>query len=210
MELRPVSNNLLKINLLPSLIPVLSMTTEAVVKEEEPAKSTVKVSYLEGLRGLAAFAVLFRHTNQVVLFKLQTTSSVMFLLFSHSTLATAVFFTLSGRVIANSILKRPTFQVAFDTAVRRVFRLVIPCFWIWTMHWANQRLGVYDIIWQSTTLVDLNRSPFSLWDIIGSTWNMFVYTRSNDEYTHLKGFLNAWFVNLPFNCFSKDFGGRAG
>ncbi|KAL3894358.1 MAG: hypothetical protein SGCHY_005322, partial [Lobulomycetales sp.] len=160
-----------------------------------PQSRKPKVKYLEGLRGLAALAVLNRHTVQHVLHDLGTPSQLLFLIFSHSKLAVVIFLILSGRVIANSILKRPTIQVAFDTAVRRVFRLVFPCLCIWFMHWCWKELGIYDIKLNSfvkkTKVIDLikiNKGPFSIYDIFAQTWKMFVHTRPNDRFVHLKGF----------------------
>jgi peptidoglycan/LPS O-acetylase OafA/YrhL len=93
---------------------------------------------------------------------LNTKNDLLKMLYSNHHLAVNVFFILSGRVIANSVLKNPLARTVFDTSVRRVFRLVLPILFVWTFHWVNTRLDVYP-----------KKKNFQFSDIFSQTYKIF-------------------------------------
>jgi peptidoglycan/LPS O-acetylase OafA/YrhL len=108
---------------------------------------------------------------------LDTKNDFLNMLYSHHVLAVSVFFILSGRVIANSVLKNPKIQTVFDTSVRRVFRLVMPIHFVWTFHWVNIQIGVYN-------------HSFLFSDIFAQTYKIFFMSKGAEQFKGI--FLNGW------------------
>jgi peptidoglycan/LPS O-acetylase OafA/YrhL len=161
-----------------------------------------KIEYLDGLRGWAALSVLNGHWVHFLLPAfLGPNETLLKFITMNANFAVYIFYFLSGRVIENSILKKPTIRNVFDTAIRRIFRILLPVVWIWTYHFIAQRLGVYDFLVSSEEIknlysfhyLEIFRIPFALSDIITVPYKVFVSERpSLDDMGKLYGFDPAW------------------
>jgi peptidoglycan/LPS O-acetylase OafA/YrhL len=158
-----------------------------------------QIYYIDGLRGLAALWAMNYHWFEQIFPKLNDKHHLIVFLTSHGKLAVAVFFLLSGRVIAHSILRTPTVRNVFDTTVRRMFRIIVPVIWIWMYLFVMQRLGSYnfELTEPSKHLVakkfyNFYRHPISFWEIFTRTWDIFVKARVLDGDKQLHGFHHGW------------------
>jgi peptidoglycan/LPS O-acetylase OafA/YrhL len=100
-----------------------------------------KVTYLDGLRGVAAFVVLLAHFKE--LFLPQTAidgTPVMFVLASK--LAVIVFFVHSGFVLAWKYVRTGDVRVLVSMGLRRPLRLGIPIAAAVVFSWALMRAGL--------------------------------------------------------------------
>lgn len=111
-----------------SLLPLSVVDAERKDRGTSPGStpSSSKLLYLEGLRGLAAWAVANAHLGISYLVgeswlmnKVQTISIFW-------GLSVAIFFVLSGRVLVVSFLKRRDLSMISSAAVKRPFRLGLP------------------------------------------------------------------------------------
>ena len=168
-----------------------------------PLTTRPKIHYLEGVRGYAALTVMVYHLSHELLTPLLQDNRLLMLLTSngplgllcekkHSpitprTIAVSIFFLLSGRVICNSILKRPTLRNVCDTSIRRIFRLVVPIAWTFAYLYISQRIGMYSFrsgVLDNTAnkfqLDFINSHQLSLIDIFWFTWDMVVNIQSHE------------------------------
>ena len=170
------------------------------------------IEYFDGLRGYAALMVFNHHilTNLYAL-GLSQFSPIFNLVLQSGKLAVVIFFVLSGRIIANSILRNPTTKTLIDTSIRRIFRIAIPVLCIWVFHWFCYRVGFYNFSLSKETvnveannryvslLKDLSR-PYNLSTAFKTTWNTFVNSVSNDDRIQLKEFRPAWTLVVELQC----------
>src|ERR1035437_10886835 len=102
--------------------------------------TTGKISYLEGIRGLAALLVFFHHFSLAFYpaffthdpgashlngLEVQYGTSV-FSVFSNGNFCVCIFFVLSGFVLSRKYFQSNTFSVLLSGAQRRFVRLYIP------------------------------------------------------------------------------------
>ncbi|WP_433946748.1 acyltransferase family protein [Paenibacillus sp. SN-8-1] len=100
-----------------------------------------KIIYLEGIRGTAAFIVVFAHFFQVFMpsvfegngdivhfaFETPASKTPINLLFNGN-FSVTLFFVLSGYVLSYRFFRDKVNRVIYSSAVRRYFRLAIPAF----------------------------------------------------------------------------------
>lgn len=105
-----------------------------------------KIIYLEGLRGIAALAVLFHHLRDAFLYYLGNSSEKLFIAFFDQTsskrlasifnllsdgkFAVHIFWILSAYVISIKLFSVDIIksnQIVFLSSIKRYFRLVLPC-----------------------------------------------------------------------------------
>jgi len=100
-----------------------------------------KISYLDGLRGLAAFEVVFHHfilafypalfsgpdnvTHLKAGFEIFASGSVLNILYDGN-FAVCIFFVLSGYVLSHKFFLLKDHEILTASAIKRYFRLVIP------------------------------------------------------------------------------------
>jgi peptidoglycan/LPS O-acetylase OafA/YrhL len=99
-----------------------------------------KIDYLDGLRGFAAVSVAIHHFY-LAFWDCTGTKPPFPVLLYKGTLQVLIFFVLSGRVLMDSYLKKPSFEKLYSLIIRRVFRLFLPL------------LG-YMIIWHFLRAID--------------------------------------------------------
>ncbi|KAJ3383132.1 hypothetical protein HDU92_004385 [Lobulomyces angularis] len=110
-----------------------------------------KLHYLDGLRGFAALQVLHTHYPDFKYWILYNGSPspqnyyqtlLGELLAGTSPFAVTIFFVLSGRVMANGILKNPKVEVLFSAIFRRFFRLLIPLLGSYSIYYIFLSSGI--------------------------------------------------------------------
>lgn len=86
----------------------------------------MRESYLDGLRGWAAIAVVLHHLLHITIFPGWRNYLPAIPFFADGTFAVFVFFVLSGYVLSAGFFKTGERAVVVDLALRRYFRLTIP------------------------------------------------------------------------------------
>lgn len=169
----------------------------------KPDKS--KLSYLEGLRGLAALQVVVVHFiyHMKTVYKLVT-------FYQPQNFAVAIFYILSGRILTLNAMKRSDFKAISSSMVRRPFRLALPVIGVILFNWILFNSGLlhknakkedfmnsfYDLVINPLYLI-CSKGPLKL-PIPGTSWTL------SDEF---QGSLGVYLVTMIL--FSFPVGGRA-
>ncbi|KAJ3103987.1 hypothetical protein HDU97_009642 [Phlyctochytrium planicorne] len=116
-----------------------------LISETIPAPSikgklpTKILSHFDGLRGLCAFGVYIHHIQHHVHYYLDIGWSNRII----SSMAVAIFFVLSGRVLLISYMKRKDNVILANATVKRFFRLFFPVLFVIAMDRTIQHHGIY-------------------------------------------------------------------
>jgi len=121
-----------------------------VSPESSPVPHSLKIEYLDGLRGLAALMVVFAHFRDLRLPPIVTDAPVSFLDFVTRTplmlllashIAVRIFFMHSGFVLTWKYFHSGDYRILMSMAARRIFRLGIPIFASVLFAFVLMRLG---------------------------------------------------------------------
>ena len=117
----------------------------------------VKITYLDGLRGVAALVVVFSHLIYMLLPAMQTgnfaTAHYVVIekiirysplsLFYNGSFAVYIFFVLSGYVLTYKFFKTRNSEIIVSGAIRRYIRLMIPVLFVVLLAFTCMYLGLF-------------------------------------------------------------------
>lgn len=122
-------------------------------------------------------------------------------------MAVPLFFILSGRIIACSIIRKKSLDSVYSVAMRRPFRLMVPVFCMYLFHWILCSYRFYDGIVDSKLFQGENNifhyenynhqhDVWSLWECVYGTfytvWYMFLITVPLLTFRHKVGYGSYW------------------
>ena len=125
---------------------------EACEKKHDTATSN-KIFYLEGLRGLSCIAVVNHHWLNMLGhdcipgddYSTWKTNSPWHFIFD-GTFHVFIFFAISGRILAESFLRKGKFETLISSMIRRPFRLCIPIFAALSFCWFLRRIDYLSLV----------------------------------------------------------------
>jgi peptidoglycan/LPS O-acetylase OafA/YrhL len=121
------------------------------------AKTTTKIAYLDGIRGVAAFLVFFHHfllAFYSAFFSFEPKDSnlhgwdirygqSLFSVFSNGHFCVCIFFVLSGFVLSRKYFQSNSFEIIVSGAHRRFIRLYIPIAFTMILSFLLMKAGLY-------------------------------------------------------------------